>query len=319
MAGRIRTLKPEILEDDRTAGLTHAAWRLYVSGYLLADDQGNLRAHPRRLAAEVFWLREVSDVFATVSELSRTGLWSLYEVRGQLYAAIHAWERHQRIDHPGKPRVPEPSDPGATPVIPASFPNFPEWLRSFSDPSRETLAPDPDLRSTTTTNDQEVAQPPEERRPDLMAQAREVYAYWLDSMGKDPKRCKLTSERANRVRARLREGYSLEDVKLAIDGCRATPHNMGQNEQRQPYNDLELICRNGSNLERFRSTGEGIRGNGGGAPRQPTLGLDPDDLERQLVPPDDVSDDDLATGAWRPRAREDLRERIAKRMAGGAQ
>lgn len=44
---RIRTLKPEILEDARTAGLSDAAFRLFVAMIVLADDHGNLRADDR--------------------------------------------------------------------------------------------------------------------------------------------------------------------------------------------------------------------------------------------------------------------------------
>ena len=55
MAGRIRTIKPELLEDDATAGLSDSAWRVFVSMLLLADDYGNLRANPMLLDAAIFW------------------------------------------------------------------------------------------------------------------------------------------------------------------------------------------------------------------------------------------------------------------------
>ena len=53
------------------------------------------------------------------------------------------------------------------------------------------------------------------------------------------------------IKARLREGYSVEDLCNAIDGCHRTPHNLGQNDRGQKYLGLELICRNGSQVTRF--------------------------------------------------------------------
>ena len=44
MSGRIRTIKPELLDDAVTAGLSDMAFRLFVSSIVLADDYGRLRA-----------------------------------------------------------------------------------------------------------------------------------------------------------------------------------------------------------------------------------------------------------------------------------
>jgi len=53
------------------------------------------------------------------------------------------------------------------------------------------------------------------------------------------------------VVARLKEGYAVETLKKAIDGCHLTPYNLGQNERGQKYLSLELILRNSSNVSRF--------------------------------------------------------------------
>lgn len=64
-------------------------------------------------------------------------------------------------------------------------------------------------------------------------------------------RSKLDPKRANAVRARLREGHSVEDLQKAIDGCARTPWNMGQNDQGKRFDDLGLICRDAAHVERF--------------------------------------------------------------------
>jgi phage replication O-like protein O len=85
----------------------------------------------------------------------------------------------------------------------------------------------------------------------MSVQTKKVFEYWRKVMGKNG-RVLLTKDRKTKIQARLKEGYTVEDLKLAVDGCKLTPHNMGKNDRNTPFNDIELICRKGSNVERFR-------------------------------------------------------------------
>lgn len=108
---RIRTLKPEILEDEKTSALSDAAFRLFVSMIVLADDHGNVRADVRWLAGQIWWQHEPKpNVLLALVELSNARLISVYGVRGGTYATLPGWTRHQRIDNAGKGRVPSPDD-----------------------------------------------------------------------------------------------------------------------------------------------------------------------------------------------------------------
>jgi uncharacterized protein YdaU (DUF1376 family) len=78
----------------------------------------------------------------------------------------------------------------------------------------------------------------------------EVFEHWRMVMGKQSNSA-LNAKRSKAIRARLAEGYSVEYIKTAILGCSLTPHNMGRNDNGKRYDDIELICRNGCNLERF--------------------------------------------------------------------
>ena len=113
MAGRIRSIKPEVLEDEVAASLSDSAWRLWVSSWVLADDHGNVRAGSKYLGAHV-WQDSTRDVDKDVEELVQKGLWDPYAVKGQRYAHIHAWNKHQRVDNAGKPRVPMQSEADGT-------------------------------------------------------------------------------------------------------------------------------------------------------------------------------------------------------------
>lgn len=82
------------------------------------------------------------------------------------------------------------------------------------------------------------------------SKASEVFEYWVQVMGKTSS-VKLNKKREAAINARFREGYTIDQIKQAIIGCSKTPHNMGMNDQGKPWNDIELICRNGTNVERF--------------------------------------------------------------------
>ena len=78
-----------------------------------------------------------------------------------------------------------------------------------------------------------------------------IFDHWTMVMNKTAQ-TKLTEQRKTKIVARLKAGYSLEDIKRAINNCALNPHNMGQNKNQTLYNDIELICRNDTKLEYFR-------------------------------------------------------------------
>jgi len=62
---------------------------------------------------------------------------------------------------------------------------------------------------------------------------------------------KLDSARKKIIAARLRDGYSSEELKLAIDGCKLSPFHMGQNDQSVVYDGIEVIFKSGGNVDKF--------------------------------------------------------------------
>jgi hypothetical protein len=84
--------------------------------------------------------------------------------------------------------------------------------------------------------------------------AKRIFLFWARTMGK-PK-ARLTPERRQKVLARLRDGYTEAQIRAAIRGCAGSGHHRGENDTGTSYDDLTLICRNGSKLEWFA----GLRG-----------------------------------------------------------
>lgn len=81
---------------------------------------------------------------------------------------------------------------------------------------------------------------------------REVFVYWQTVM--DSPKSILDSKREAIIRKSLKLGYTPEDLRAAIDGCRRTPHNMGLNDRGSKYNGLDLILRDADHIDRFIAT-----------------------------------------------------------------
>jgi hypothetical protein len=81
--------------------------------------------------------------------------------------------------------------------------------------------------------------------PDILR----VFTFWQTRLN-HPKAL-LTNDRKGVIAARLKDGYSVEDLEKAIEGCRSSSYHMGQNDQGQIYDSIGLILRNGSKVEQF--------------------------------------------------------------------
>jgi len=103
------------------------------------------------------------------------------------------------------------------------------------------------------TKDQEILKPlspPVGGNRLLNNQIDQIFDYWVKITNRTDQ-TKLTAKRRQRISARLKEGYGVDQIKQAIDGCLKSPHHMGQNDTGTVYDDIELICRSGEKLEQF--------------------------------------------------------------------
>lgn len=55
----------------------------------------------------------------------------------------------------------------------------------------------------------------------------------------------------------MRDGYSVDDLAMAILGIHNTPHNLGENERRTKYLGLHVSMRS-ENVDRFIEFGEEV-------------------------------------------------------------
>ena len=113
-------------------------------------------------------------------------------------------------------------------------------------PSPEPVArPDPEPTNTS-------APPPVD--PVVSTSARSdvdaVFGHWViersQLTGCKPSTLKPTSGRRSKIQARLREGYSVDDLKLAVDGMFATPFNIEKH-----YTDVTVACGSATQVDRY--------------------------------------------------------------------
>ena len=84
---------------------------------------------------------------------------------------------------------------------------------------------------------------------DFSSKVLDVFEFWKKELN-HPKAI-LDKKRAGLIQSRLKEGYTEQRIKEAIIGIQASPHHMGQNDRQTVYDDLELICRTGANIDKF--------------------------------------------------------------------
>jgi len=77
----------------------------------------------------------------------------------------------------------------------------------------------------------------------------EIFGHWQKVLN-HPK-SKLDENRKLQIRKALESGYLVEDLKKAIEGVKNTPWNMRENPSGELYDDIPLIFRNSSQIERF--------------------------------------------------------------------
>jgi hypothetical protein len=86
-------------------------------------------------------------------------------------------------------------------------------------------------------------------RVEAVPGVRVVFEYWKQKMGHVD--AKLTREREMKIKGRLDEGYTVDQLKSAVDGCGGSAFHQGDNERGHRYDDITLICRSGSKVEQF--------------------------------------------------------------------
>jgi len=105
----------------------------------------------------------------------------------------------------------------------------------------------PVTESHTTKIQKTKKQKPKEKKGEFASELAEIFDYWIEkrrSVGL--KKAQQTKKRVSKVMARLRDGFTVDDIKQAIDGCFSSEYH-----RENGYLDMELICRDEGKVEMF--------------------------------------------------------------------
>jgi len=136
-------------------------------------------------------------------------------------------------------------------------------------------------KSGTLTTNQEPKNTKVETNVPPSGETDELFAYWQRAMAHP--QAKLDAKRERNIKARLKDCYTVEQLCKAVDGCKLSPHHMGQNDTRTVYDDIELICRDGPRVDKFIALVE----RGGGMAMSPGLRQQVDVLQTWLEKQED--------------------------------
>lgn len=243
---RIRTVKPELFRHEGLYELeqeTGLPIRISFAGLFTAcDREGRFCWRPRQLKLDVLPYDNI-EFLRVLDALVSRGFIVKYENSGELYGCIPTFSKHQIINN--KERK--------------------SYLPSLDDEGSKIVDAGEDLtRSRRVSIAQESPINPEEGEgkgrerngkegKHLCQHADDVstiFEYWAKVMGKNG-RAKLTKDRQSCIVARLKESYTVAHIMQAIDGCKRSEFHMGKNDKATVYDDLTLICRSGSHIEKF--------------------------------------------------------------------
>ncbi|PRO11575.1 hypothetical protein B9W55_18785 [Acinetobacter baumannii] len=85
----------------------------------------------------------------------------------------------------------------------------------------------------------------EKPKENFKSEIQEVFEFWKVTFNKN-NRTVLDNPRKSKIQARLKEGYTVEDIKTAIVGCSKSQFHIEGN-----HTDLTLICRDATKLDHF--------------------------------------------------------------------
>lgn len=107
---RIRTLKPEMWQDEKIGTLSRDARLLFVGLITMADDEGRFRALPSAICGHVFPYDDdaLRRVEKWLSDLESEQLITRYTIDGFTYGSLNGWGRHQRINRASISELPPP-------------------------------------------------------------------------------------------------------------------------------------------------------------------------------------------------------------------
>ena len=236
-----RMLRSQISCSPQVNDLSLKAALLFTWIIPHLDDFGRMQANPRRLKAVVVPMRDdidLRDIHASLLEMEKQNLLSLYSVENELYISVSKFEQHQQGLHKRTiSKFPPP------PALEAA-------LNLDSGKFREIPGDSPRTEQNRREQEQE-----EKRREKRNVEASpldilisEIFDFWKKETKKE--KSILDAKRKSKIKSALKLGYSAEKLKNAISGCLVSKWHI-ENKQTKLTSILrDADCIDG-HIERF--------------------------------------------------------------------
>ena len=230
MRGFVQVQRGE-LAATRLHGLSAVADSLYWRLLIGSDPYGRHRAEAPMLQANLLYGAAASkQVSKALLELIEKGIVQLYEHEGQEWLQIVDYDdRLSEHTIKNRPDPDSPAPPTGGHVI-------------VTDVVLDGTA----VAKTVANNVVPIAKKQDD------ADVRAVFDHWaqLEAATGGIKGAKLTAGRMSRIKARMKEGYTVDQLKACVNGYLTDPFYLGQNNRRQRYTGIDTIFLNGERVEK---------------------------------------------------------------------
>jgi hypothetical protein len=251
---RARNIKPSFFMNEELGIEDPLVSLLFISLWCLADRDGRLEDRPMKIKAQTFPYRDGTDINGYLTVLHRLGLIERYKVKGIGFIQVVNFKKHQSphntekaSDIPG----PEKKDEENQSDIFTREITVKQRKSDGGNPP-DSLIPDsliPDSPKEDSPNPEKTNVPQQAAKPRVSEDVQNVFDCWRTVMN-HPKAV-FDDKRRKIIAARLKDGYSANDLCKAIRGCSKTPFYMGENDRGTKFDDIFNIMGDASKVDRF--------------------------------------------------------------------
>lgn len=209
---RIRTIKPEFWKDEDLSELPELT-HLFAAALLnYSDDEGYFNANPKLIKAELFPLREPSlSIHGMLNELSNIGYLTLFSSSdGKFYGLVNNFTTHQKINRPTKSKIAAITKDCAV-LTELSVSPHGRLIAGKERKGKEQGTGKGIMSGKPDVGGENPPAEPEEQKPDPAEQAIE---YLNEKTGRN---YRLVESNLKFVRARINEGFTLDDLLAVVD------------------------------------------------------------------------------------------------------
>ncbi len=265
--GWIRTVKPELFTHELLYDTEYKSKfpiRLaFIALFTQCDSEGRFMWRPRILKLAIMPYDSEINFSLVMDVLLESGFVVRYEADNEFFGYIPTWKKHQRANGKKYPsHLPPPPGLQDLKMMPQEPAHDTSMIHqhlindtsiSCQHPVNDASTPERNRNGNRNRNRNEYICEVSSETPSMSVDhdsiVIEIFNHWQSVMSY-PK-AKFDPKRQKKIEAALELGYTVAQLKQAIDGCSMTPHNMGENTQGKKYNNIGLIFRDADHIERF--------------------------------------------------------------------